>query len=281
MELKLDTHLLESVGRIAARAGEAALAARAAGLEIAKKPDGTPITNADRTAHSLIHQELDTLLPNTPIISEENIRFPALAERSAWQRCWMVDPIDGTMEFMRGSPEFTVNIALLQAHRPVLAVIRAPEHDIDYLAIGGQGCWRRGAGSSRMEPICTRSSNLKQLCIVSGWRRRNKRLDTLVETLGVRVRRERLGSSLKACRVAEGAADLYVQFSHTSEWDSAAAQCIVEEAGGLLTDTTLRPLRYNTRPTLDNPEFVALADPNFPWKDYLGRACGGGDGDGS
>lgn len=276
MESRLDTHLLESVGRIAVRAGEVALTTREAGFEVATKSDGTPITDADKAAHALIRRELDRLLPDTPVISEENECFPALAERSAWQRCWMVDPIDGTIEFMRGSPEFTVNIALLHAHLPVLGVIHAPVYGTDYLAIRGQGCWRRSAGSRRRESLHTRSSSLGQLCIVSGRRRRDKRLDTLIETLGGTVRRERLGSSLKACRVAEGNADLYVQFSHTSEWDSAAAQCIVEEAGGLLTDTALRPLRYNTRPTLDNPEFVALADTSFPWSAYLGKACTAG-----
>lgn len=269
MEPRIDARLLERVRHIAAQAGAVALAYRAQGFRTHAKADGTPITDADRAVHALIRKELDGLLPDTPVISEENDSFPALAERSSWRHCWMVDPIDGTIEFIRGSPEFTVNIALLQEHRPVLSVIRAPQYDVDYLALHGQGCWRRGSASGRMEPIRTRSSRLDRLCIVSGRGRRNCRLDALVEALGVSVRRERLGSSLKACRVAEGAADLYVQFSHTSEWDSAAAQCIVEEAGGLLTDTALQPLRYNTRPTLDNPAFVALADPRFPWKGYI------------
>ena len=148
-------------------------------------------------------------------------------------------------------------------------MIRAPEHDTDYLAIHGQGCWRRLANHS-LEPIRTRTANRNRLCIISGRRRSNRpQLDALVNALGVAVCLEQLGSSLKACRVAEGAVDLGVQFSSTCEWDSAAAQCIVEEAGGLLTDTSLQPLRYNRRATLNNPEFVVIADPDFPWRQYL------------
>ncbi len=265
----IDTRLLEQVNRIAVRAGALALQRRDDGLKVSTKADGTPLTDADQAAHELICRELRSLLSDTPILSEENVDFPGPDIRSGWQRCWMVDPIDGTREFMRGSPDFTVNIALLQGSRPILGVIRAPEHGTDYLAIHGRGCWRRLADHS-LEPIRTRTTNRNRLCIISGRRRHNRpQLDTLLNALGVTVCLEQLGSSLKACRVAEGAVDLCVQFSSTSEWDSAAAQCIVEEAGGLLTDTSLEPLRYNRRATLDNPEFVVIADPNFPWQQYL------------
>ncbi|MBK1693013.1 3'(2'),5'-bisphosphate nucleotidase CysQ [Ectothiorhodospira mobilis] len=258
--------LLIHARRIAREAGARILDIYGEDFQVAEKDDRTPLTEADMAAHRHIVQGLRDLEPELPILSEESDGIP-FSERTQWTTYWLVDPLDGTREFIKRNGEFTVNIALIHEHEPVLGVVLAPVLDLLYSAARGRGAWRHQPARETGQPIHVHRDERRP--VIAGSRSHGTdRLQAFLERIGPHELIS-MGSSLKFCLVAEGRADLYPRLGPTSEWDTAAAHCVVNEAGGAVTDTALRPLRYNTKESLRNPEFLVMADPQRDWGRYL------------
>ncbi|SFM63384.1 3'(2'),5'-bisphosphate nucleotidase [Ectothiorhodospira mobilis] len=264
-EATLD-HLLIHARRIAREAGTRILDVYGEDFQVAEKDDRTPLTEADMASHRHIVQGLRDLHPELPILSEESDGIP-FSERAQWTTYWLVDPLDGTREFIKRNGEFTVNIALIHEHEPVLGVVLAPVLDLLYSAARGRGAWRHQPSGEAGQPVHVHRGERRP--VIAGSRSHGTdRLQAFLERVGPHELIS-MGSSLKFCLVAEGKADLYPRLGPTSEWDTAAAHCVVNEAGGAVTDTGLRPLRYNTKESLLNPEFLVMADPQRDWGRYL------------
>lgn len=255
--------LADDVSAIVGVAARRVMAIYATEFEVHHKPDQSPVTSADLAAHDIISEGLSSLEPGLPILSEEG-EIPPFEERSRWQSYWLVDPLDGTRGFAARTGEFTVNVALISNGEPILGVVAVPVSGICCAAVRGGGARMQHADGAR-ESIRTRRLPGHQVVVLRSRRRRHADVDRLMAKLGA-VRVIRASSSLKACLVARGIADLYPAFGPTSEWDTAASQCLLEEAGGGLTDRALRPLRYNSSASLENPSFVAFGDPQADWK---------------
>ena len=252
-----DRALLDEVRAIAEAAGRAIMKVYEQDFSVEKKADASPVTEADLVANQLIAESLSRLGDGWPVLTEEG-RAPAWRERCEWSRYWLVDPLDGTREFVKRNGEFSVNIALIDAGDPVLGVVLAPAVDLEYAAIRGEGAWRYEDGTPiaiHVRPVADPPTLALSRSHAS--RRELHLIETFSRPGGDRARVVRCGSSLKTCLVAEGKADLYPRLGPTSEWDTAASQCVLEGAGGFLTDLAGRPLRYNTRDSLINPMFVA------------------------
>ena len=251
---------------LARNAGDAVMAVYRRDFAVEEKADKSPLTEADLASHRLLAAGLDRLTPGLPVLSEESVESQG-SQRLEWTRYWLVDPLDGTKEFIKKNGEFTVNVALIEAGRPVFGVVHAPALDVTYWGQAGQGAWKR-TGTSDPEPIAVAPVPQGS----SGWRvvgsrsHQSEAFQSFLERLPD-AEIVAMGSSLKLCLVAEGAADLYPRLGLTSEWDTAAAQAVVEAAGGqVLEYPTLQPLRYNTRPeTLLNPHFIVCARPAEVW----------------
>jgi len=184
-------------------------------------------------------------------------------ERRKWERYWLVDPLDGTREFVKRNGEFTVNIALIENNAPVLGVVLLPVTGALYYGVVGEGAFLESAPGALPQPIATRAAGA--VPVVAGSRSHsNERQAAMLGNLGDH-RLVSVGSSIKFCMVARGEADLYLRLGATSEWDTAAAQCVVEQAGGAVTDLHGQPFRYNTKASLINPEFLAAGDPSVDW----------------
>lgn len=235
-------------------------------FSVEHKEDKSPLTEADLAAHHAIIEGLSALTPALPILSEESAARP-FAERSAWHRYWLVDPLDGTREFVKRNGEFTVNIALIEDHAPVLGVILVPVTGLGYYASRGGGAFRIAPGRSP-SAIRVRPLDISHVIVAGSRSHAGGSLTAFLENIGSHELIS-MGSSLKSCLVAEGRADVYPRLGPTSEWDTAAAHCIVEEAGGRVTDTAMRPLRYNTKESLLNPDFFVSGDPAHDWSRYL------------
>ncbi|HEX9207241.1 MAG TPA: 3'(2'),5'-bisphosphate nucleotidase CysQ [Steroidobacteraceae bacterium] len=254
--------LLPDVLRLVEAAGQAILEVYASGHEVEYKADASPITRADRAAHAILSTGLRDLTPEIPVLSEESADEHAPAVRHGWREFWLVDPLDGTREFIKRNGEFTVNVALVRDHRPVLGVVSAPVLQTVYYGVEGVGAFvaRAGAPARRIRVRQARAP----VVIVGSRSHRGDSLDEVLARIGPHELRP-MGSSLKFCLVAEGGADFYPRLGPTSEWDTAAAQAVVEAAGGAVTTLDGRPLRYNERDTLLNPHFLAFGDPNREW----------------
>lgn len=235
-------------------------------FEVHHKQDNSPVTSADLAAHDIISEGLAALEPAMPILSEEG-EIPPFEERARWRSYWLVDPLDGTRGFAARSGEFTINVALISDCEPILGVVAVPVSATCCAAVRGGGARFEHADGTR-ESMRTRRLPAHQVVVLRSRRRRHAEVDRLMAKLGG-VRVIRASSSLKACLVARGLADLYPAFGPTSEWDTAASQCLLEEAGGGLTDRALKPLRYNTCASVENPSFVAFGDGRADWKNLL------------
>ena len=265
--------LLPEVRQVAIDAGARILEVCRAGYEVYEKTDRSPVTTADLAAHQCIFERLETLDERWPVLSEENPVIPAWETRRDWDTYWLVDPLDGTRELLRQSKEFTVNIALIHQQQPVLGVIGAPALDLLYSAHRGGGTWRT---QKEEEPIVIRSRPFPadgSSVVAVSFSHARPEVQQFLRRLGPH-REKRVGSSLKSCQVAEGSLDLYPRCGSTHEWDTAAAQCIVEEAGGRLLDWELHPLRYNRKENLINPPFLVIGDPDHDWASLLNGATG-------
>lgn len=251
---------------IAKLAGEAILAVYQRDFSVEQKADQSPLTEADLAAHRLIVAALQRLTPDIPVLSEESADIP-YATRRQWVRYWLVDPLDGTREFIRRNGEFTVNIALIEQGKPRQGVVYAPVTGDCYFADMAQGAWKTDAdGTTR--PIQVSKPSQRPMRVVASRSHAGDSLKGLLEKIGEHTLIS-IGSSLKLCLIAEGAADFYPRLGPTSEWDTAAAQAVIEAAGGRLTDLQLKPLVYNQKETLLNPYFLVFADDEIDWLDYL------------
>lgn len=255
---------LEPVRTLAAEASTRILEIYATAFGVTAKEDHSPLTAADLAAHHTIIAELQRLTPDIPILSEESAAIP-FVERAKWRRYWLVDPLDGTKEFIQRNGQFTVNIALIEEHEPVLGVVRVPVTGLCYFAARGYGAFREEPGRPP-QPIKVKPLQPGGPVRVIGSRSHGgPGLQKFASALGLHEL-VTIGSSLKFCQVAEGAADVYPRFGLTSEWDTAAAQSIVEVAGGwVVSAETGKPLRYNTHESLLNPHFIVYGDASRDW----------------
>lgn len=229
------------------------------------KDDKSPLTAADLAAHQIIDEGLKAI-SGYPVLSEESAAIP-YEERSGWQTYWLVDPLDGTKEFVKRNGEFTVNIALIHGHFPILGVVYVPVNDLLYFAADGEAAWQvKGRGEA--ERIRVRDLDESNLVVASSRSHAGSELGAFLEKVGSHEARV-MGSSLKFCLVAEGVADLYPRIGPTSEWDTSAAQCLVEQAGGHVTDTSMQRLAYNTKDSLLNPYFFVFGRTWKDWSKYL------------
>ena len=230
---------LVRIADLAVAAGQAAMAHYHPGIEVELKGDRTPITAADRAAHAVIAGALASWDPSVPVVSEEG-DIPGDAERAAWGRFWLVDPLDGTKEFLSHNGEFTVNIALIEGRAPVLGAVYAPALDELYYAGRGMGSWRRAGGGGTMRIVSHPPLPGHALRVVESRSHPSAELERFLRTELV-AERIPVGSSLKFCRVAEGKADCYPRFGPTMEWDVAAGDCIFR-----YSSASLKPAFWHT-----------------------------------
>ena len=266
--------LLLAVADIARSAGAAILEIYGQDFTVERKADASPLTAADLAAQRVILAGLAELDPSVPVLSEE-ARAASWSDRQRWTRYWLVDPLDGTREFVKRNGEFTVNIALVDAHEPVLGVVLAPVTGELYAAAKHEGAWLQATEGGRWQPLHTRS--LAEPAVAAGSRSHGANTQEMLHAL-LRAEYEPLpmGSSLKFCLIARGVADIYLRLGATSEWDTGAAQCVLEEAGGALLNLAGDRLRYNTRESLINPEFLAVGDTTVDWPQRLHRVAAQG-----
>ena len=259
--------LIESIVPIVAAAGRAILEVYETKFDVVDKDDASPLTQADLAAHTLICNALRALTPEIPVLSEESVA-PDFATRQSWSRYWLVDPLDGTKEFINRNGEFTVNIALIEDHRAVLGVVGVPAQDVIYSGdVDARSAQRRDRNGARALEA-RRMDPMRDLVVVASRSHGGERLEAYIDALAHRfpsVIRTPVGSSLKLCILAEGRADFYPRLGPTSEWDIAAAHAVLEAAGGAVWTFDRAPLRYNTKESLLNPEFLAVGDARFDW----------------
>jgi 3'(2'), 5'-bisphosphate nucleotidase len=251
-------HLLPQVIAIAKNAGQGIMIIynRPAG-KITLKADQSPLTEADLISNQIIVSELTRLTPDIPILSEESAAIP-YEQRAGWERFWLVDPLDGTKEFIKHNDEFTVNIALIEQGKPVLGVVHAPALNVCYSGAAGQGAFvERNRNPAERIQIAPRNEQ-DRLKIVASRSHRDARTSDLLDHLGPHECIS-MGSSLKFCLVAEGSAHFYPRLGPTMEWDTAAAHAVVNAAGGKVCDLSGSALRYN-KADLHNPEFFVLGN---------------------
>ena len=272
--------LLPEVVALAHRAGAAILPFWRADVQVLAKADESPVTAADLAAHQVIVDGLTALALDIPILSEEDADI-SLEVRQQWTRWWLVDPLDGTKEFINGSEEFTVNIALIERGHVVFGVVTVPTTGSAYYGGAGLGAWHAAAGKSA-QPIHVRQAVVPgaAFTVVASRRHSSAQQERLLAGLGAVVGPLQLvsvGSSLKFCLLAEGVADCYPRLAPTSQWDTAAAQGVVEGAGGEVLQTDGQPFVYHPRESLLNPSFLALPQ-GVPWRQRLVELAHAGDG---
>jgi 3'(2'), 5'-bisphosphate nucleotidase len=258
--------LLDGAVTLSKQAGERIMTIYNRDFSIVRKDDNSPLTEADMAAHAVIDDGLEALTPDYPLLSEESATIP-FEDRARWEYYWLVDPLDGTREFIKHNGEFTVNIALVHQHRASLGVVYAPALCLCYYAAQGLGAFKQ-EGDKPALPIHVQSPRRAKLVVAGSRSHRGESLDRFLENIGDYDLLS-MGSALKSCLVAEGAADIYPRLGPTSEWDTAAAHCIVTEAGGRLTNMQMQDLPYNTKEDLLNPHFFVFGDDSINWSAYL------------
>ena len=252
--LNIGLDLLEQIGDISKRAGQEILKVYETNFDVEKKSDSTPVTEADRRAEDIILRSISMgVTDKFPIISEE-----AFASNNSpvinTEPFWLVDPLDGTKEFIKRNGEFTVNIALIESGRPVLGVIHSP--------VSNQTYWGAAVGAFSQtdnedeQVISCRNYPINGLEAIVGRSHKSPEEDTLLSEYNI-ISETSIGSSLKFCRIAEGKADIYPRIGRTMEWDTAAGHAILNFAGGTVTDLDGNPLIYG-KPGFENPSFLAL-----------------------
>ncbi len=258
----MTTELLPPLIDIARRAGDAIMDIYEQDFDVFEKADQSPLTSADLASHRVIIDGLKAITPDWPILSEESADID-FEQRRQWSRYWLVDPLDGTKEFIKRNGEFTVNIALIDHHRPLLGVVYVPVKNTLYCGHHDSGAFRQHADHPQ-QAIRVRPLPGGPVTVVGSRSHASPRVQAYLDALGPHELTS-MGSSLKFCLIAEGSADLYPRLGPTSEWDTAAAQAVVEAAGGRVTETDGRPLQYNRKASLLNPEFLVFADLARDW----------------
>jgi len=255
--------LLPEIWALAERAGAEAMRFYNNRNNVTLKEDASPLTDADRASHELIVDALPKLLPGVPVISEES-KDATIAPTA--KRFWLVDPLDGTKEFLKGTGEFTVNIALVEQGRPILGVVYGPAIGLTYHATIEQGAFRKVQGQAAV-PIKSQRYDSSRPRVVASKDHAGPLVQALLSRLS-KAELKSMGSSLKFCLVAAGDADIYLRDVPTMEWDTAAAQCVVEAAGARLLTLDGQPLRYG-KPGLKNPSLITIGDPSLDWRDLI------------
>lgn len=257
--------LIEPLTDLVAQAGAAILAVDRSGMRVEGKSDGSPVTDADMAADRIIADGLKKLVPHIPTLSEERTH---LAERPYNHSFFLIDPLDGTQEFVKGRDEFTVNLALVTHGQPLLGIVGAPALGLIWRGIVGYGAERlivtKDASARSAQPIKTRAHpGPSSAWIVAVSRSHgDKRTEAFIADRPGAIR-QILGSAVKFCRVAEGGADIYPRLSPTCEWDVAAGHAVVTAAGGKITDSKGEPIRFGAaRDDFLVPEFIAWGDPS-------------------
>ncbi|TDQ56401.1 3'(2'),5'-bisphosphate nucleotidase [Mesocricetibacter intestinalis] len=263
--MEIASQLLPSVLEIAARAGEHLKEFYRCEVKVRTKADNTPVTEADLFLSRFLIEQLSTLSPHLPVLSEENCDIP-LERRRHWPSYWLIDPIDGTRQFINRTDQFSVMISLVCAHQPLLGVIHAPILGKTYYAVQGKGAFlQTDSGLRSLTPARSAPGHLIRIAVGSS--DENKIQQSLRSPYNPDF--IRYGSSgLKAGLVAEGCADCYVRLGNTGEWDTAAAEVILKETGGDIFDLHFQPLSYNLRESLVNPYFV-MGSAGFNWKNVF------------
>ena len=270
--------LLPQLMQIAEEAGRVILDIYEQGplAQVNYKQDSSPLTAADMASHRLILSSLERLTPQIPVLSEESSPGE-ISGRQQWSRYWLIDPLDGTKEFIKRNGEFTVNIALIENHQPSLGVVYAPALKTVYAGCSRTAYAVKQRQGDKPKAIKTRlQTPFRPLALVVSRSHRDPRIDDFTERLRrhLPVSETPMGSSLKLCLIAEGMADLHLRLGPTSEWDTAAAQAVLEAAGGQVLDLEGNPLSYNRGSGLINPDFVALGDPALNWQTGFADAPG-------
>ncbi len=248
------------------------------------KGDDSPLTEADLASDAVLQTALRSLTPDIPVLSEETASEVG-QERLQWSRLWLIDPLDGTKEFLARTGEFTINIALIDQHKPIVGVLYAPLDRVAYVGAPGQfaQCHRYvGETGETVEPLRARAlASGRPMTVLSSRRHRGRKLDACLDWIAsnwAAVDRRNSGSALKFCQLAAGEGDLYPRFARCCEWDTAAGHAVLEAAGGSLVDMAGEPLRYNRRESLYSPSFYAIADPQHRlWRELLAANAGGAD----
>ncbi len=263
--------LVDDVIQLCRQAGAAikAIYQQEDAVEVTRKADDSPVTQADFAAHEILIDGLKRMTPEVPVLSEEE-QAPAFVERSQWSRYWLVDPLDGTKEFLARTGEFTINVAFIEKGQAVLGVIYVPMEDVAYGGIVADdenvAAWKvRG---DQKEQLAVRQIPQDSITVLTSSRHRGEQLAGCIQQLEknfATVEWLKAGSALKFCRVAEGQGDLYPRFSPCCEWDTAAGQVVLEAAGGQLLDMDFKPLRYNQKDSLISPHFYAVGAANVDW----------------
>ena len=249
------------VCELARQAGGKSMSFYKAGAAVTWKQDASPLTEADNAAHGLLVEGLCALTPEIPVISEESDEV-AKGSVTTGNLFWLVDPLDGTKEFIKGTNQFTVNVALIEAGRPVVGIVHAPAFNLTYYGLLDSGSWRQN-GDEHPIAISIRPADSARMSVVAS----KDHAGPLVEAMLGRLSSPQLqsmGSSLKFCLVAEGEADLYLRDLPTMEWDTAAAQCVVEGAGGGVCSLNGMPLQYS-KAGLRNPAIMTVGDVGYDW----------------
>ncbi|WMC09236.1 3'(2'),5'-bisphosphate nucleotidase CysQ [Oceanimonas pelagia] len=260
--MSITQELLNQVDALARKAGAAIMEIYGRDFTVEQKEDKSPLTEADAAAHNIIVNGLAELSLKAPVLSEEDTAGFAGADEHG--RYWLVDPLDGTKEFIKRNGEFTVNIALVENGRPVLGVVYAPALNVGYTAAEGLGAFKAEGNAAPVAIRVTEHKADQPWRVVGSRSHAGDSLLQLLEKLGEHEL-VAMGSSLKLCLVAEGAADVYPRLGPTSLWDTGAAQCVVEQAGGQVLQLNGEPLSYaNTREVL-NPYFLVLGENDVNW----------------
>jgi len=239
-------------------------------ISVKTKSDDSPVTKADHAAHIVIDKGLKSLATLYPVISEED-GLPAFEERSQWQRYWLVDPLDGTKEFINKNGEFTVNIALIDGDEAILGMVYVPVTGVLYYGAKGAGAYKELRGEALKINVSPVNFNQK-LTVVGSRRHGAEALEAMLKNVESKFESLELvsmGSSLKICAIAEGTAHWYPRLALTSEWDTAAAHAVLSAAGGKIMNIDLNTLDYNQKADILNPYFHAVGDSQFDWETLI------------
>jgi len=260
---------IDSVIDISHDAGELILEVYQDGFNVEIKGDGTPLTIADQRSHNLICSRLLELTPDIPILSEESDKIE-FADRSRWRTYWLVDPLDGTKEFVKKSGEFTVNIALMHENQPVLGVVHTPVKEWTHWGVHARGAWKQ-VGNGSKQQIFAKTYSGGEATIVASKSHGQAKLEQFlanIEKAEGSYKVSNMGSALKICLVAEGLGDIYPRLGLTSEWDTASADIIIREAGGKIIQPDGKLVVYN-KENLLNPFFLAIGAGDYDWLPFL------------
>lgn len=246
--------LAQKIIDISIEAGKEILEVYKLDFDVDFKQDDSPVTVADKRAHKVIQAGLEKITPDIPIISEEGT-IANYSERKSWEKCWMVDPLDGTKEFIKKNGEFTVNIAMIENHTPILSVVYTPATGEVYAAIKGEGAYKVEDGNWNKLQVKTVKKSDENLRIVCSRSHVNADTQAYIDQFN-NPQQVAIGSSLKLTKIAEDLADIYPRLGPTMEWDIAAAELVLTEAGGTVVTVDGTPMRYNKEDLL-NPFFIA------------------------